>query len=133
MKIPSIPCKIEFFCPINPSEDPDKVIQAISGIFPNSTIKNGKFSISATSDSLSSLEKIAESIHSRRSEKTYRRHLQRNLDRGFTWIYLNKQAAFAEKVAICEDATESPLGPIKVTLASPQIDEIVDWIAFGKD
>ena len=51
MKIPSISCKIEFFTSINPSEDPEKIIQAISNIFPNSEIKNEKFSISATSES----------------------------------------------------------------------------------
>lgn len=133
MKIPSIPCKIEFFTSVNSSEDPQKIIQAISSIFPNSEINNGKFSISATSESLSSLEKIVESIHSRHSEKTYRKHLQRNLDGNSTWIYLNKQAAFAEKVAICEEADESPLGPIKVILTSSQIDRIIDWIAFGEE
>ena len=133
MKIPSISCKIEFFTSINPSEDPEKIIQAISNIFPNSEIKNEKFSISATSESLSSFEKIVESIHSRNSQKTYRKHLQRNLDGNSTWIYLNKQAAFANKPAICEEAEESPLGPIKVILTSSQIDRIIDWIAFGEE
>ena len=82
---------------------------------------------------LSSLENIVESIHSRHSQKTYRKHLQRNLDGNSTWIYLNKQAAFAQKAAICEEAEESPLGPIKVILTSSQIDRIIDWIAFGEE
>ena len=133
MKVPAIPCKIEFFTSVNSSEDPEKIIQAISNIFPRSEIKNQKFSISATSESLLSLEKIVESIHSRHSQKTYRKHLQGNLTGNSTWIYLNKQAAFAHKVAICEDADESPLGPIKVILTSPQIDRIIDWIAFGTE
>ncbi len=133
MKIPSIPCKIELFTSVNPSEDPQKITRAISNIFPDSETNNGKFSISSTSESLSSLEKIVESIHSRHSQKTYRKHLQKNLDGNSTWIYLNKQAAFAGKAAICEQAEESPLGPIKVILTSPQIDRIVDWIAFGKE
>lgn len=133
MKIPPISCKIEFFTPINPSEDPEKIIQAIANIFPDSEIKNDKFSISATSESLSSFEKIVESIHSRNSQKTYRKHLQGNLDGNSTWIYLNKQAAFTQKVAICEEAGESPLGPIKVILTSSQIDRIIDWISFGEE
>ena len=132
MKVPAIPCKIEFFTSINPSEDPEKIIQAISNIFPGSEIKNQKFSISATSESLLSLEKIVESVHSRYSQKTYRRHLQGNLAGSSTWIYLNKQAAFAQKAAICEEAEESPLGPIKIILTSPQIDKIIDWIASGR-
>lgn len=133
MKIPLIPCKIEFSASVNPSEDPEKIIQAISNIFPDSEISNENFSILATSGSLSSLEKIVESVHSRHSQKAYRKHLQRNLDGNSTWIYLNKQAASAGKAAICEEAEESPLGPIKVVLISSQIDRIIDWIAFGRE
>ena len=48
-----------------------------------------------------------------------------------TWFYLNKQAAFVEKIAICEEAEESPLGPIKVVMTSSNIDGIIDWIVFG--
>jgi len=128
-----IPCKVEFFCPVNPSEDPDKIIQAISNIFPNPAISSKKFSISATSESLLSLERIVESTRSRHSQKTYRRYLQRNLNNNSSWIYLNKQAAYAKKVAICEEAEESPLGPIKVIIASSQIDRIIDWIALGQE
>ncbi len=47
-----------------------------------------------------------------------------------TWFYLNKQAAFVEKIAICEKSDESPLGPIKVIITSPNIDGIIDWIIF---
>ena len=61
MKIPNINCKIEMVCPVNLSEDPDKVIQAISNIFPHSDIKNENFSIKAQSNELRSLEKIYES------------------------------------------------------------------------
>ena len=39
-------------------------------------------------------------------------------------------AAFAEKIAICEEAEESPLGPIKTTLTSSNIDGIIDWIVY---
>lgn len=133
MKIPTIPCKIEFFCSVNPSEDPEKIIQAISNIFPNLKIKNANFSISAISESLTSLEKIIKFIHSKHSEKTYRKQLQRNLTNNSSWFYLNKQAAFAEKIVICDEADESPLGPIKVVLTSLQIDKIIDWIAYGED
>ena len=48
-------------------------------------------------------------------------------------FYLNKQAAFVEKIAICEKADESPLGPIKVILTSVYIDKIIDWIVSRCD
>ena len=129
MKIPSISCKIEMFCSVNPSEDPKKIQKAILNIFPYSTIKTEIFSISSQSNDLKSLEMIYETIHTKRSQKIYRRNLEKNLENDTTWFYLNKQAAFVEKIAICEKADESPLGPIKVILTSSNIDEIIDWIA----
>lgn len=130
MKIPNINCKIEMICPVNLSEDPEKVKQAISNIFPFSEIKNENFSIKAQSKELRSLEKIYETILSTQSQKSYTRNLENNLEDGSTWFFLNKQAAFVKRVSICDEAEESPLGPIKVTLTSSNIDDIIDWIAF---
>ena len=130
MKIPNINCKIEMVCPVNLSEDPDKVIQAISNIFPHSDIKNENFSIKAQSNELRSLEKIYESITSTQSQKSYTRNLENNLEGNSTWFFLNKQAAFVDQVVICEEAEESPLGPIKVILNSSNIDGIIDWISY---
>ncbi len=133
MKIPNINCKIEMFCAVNPSEDPDKTQKSISNIFPYSTIKTENYSIFAESKDLTSLEKIYEVVHSKQSQKTYKRNLQKNLKNDSTWFYLNKQAAFVEKIAICEEAEESPLGPIKVILTSPKIDEIIEWFVYGDE
>ena len=127
MKIPNIRCKIEMFSSINPSEDPQKIQTAITSILPHSNVKISDFSITASSEDLSSLEKIYETIRAKHSERTYRRNLEKNLNDNSTWFYLNKQAAFVGKVAICEQSEESPLGPIKVVLTSSNIDEIVDW------
>jgi len=128
MKIPSISCKIEMFCFVNSSEDPNKIKKAISNIFPYSTLETKIFSISAQSKDLKSLEKIYEIIHTKQFQKIYRRNLEKNLENNTTWFYLNKQAAFVEKIAICEKSDESPLGPIKVILTSSNIDGIIDWI-----
>jgi hypothetical protein len=133
MKIPSISCKIEMFCSINLSEDPKKIENAISNIFTNSTINTENFSVSAQSKDLNSLEKIYETIHTNHSQKIYRRNLEQNLENDITWFYLNKQAAFVEKIVICEKADESPLGPIKVVITSSNIDGIIDWIISRYD
>jgi len=133
MKIPSVSCKIEMFCPVNPSEDPKKIQKAILNIFPYSTIKTENFLLSSRSNELKSLEKIYETIHSKQSQKIYRRNLEKNLEGDTSWFYLNKQAAFVEKIAICEKSDESPLGPIKVILTSSYIDRIIDWIVSRYD
>ena len=131
MKIPNINCKIEMSCPINPSEDPAKVEKAIANIFPYSIIKYENFTMLAQSKELRSFEKIYETIHTNQSQKTYSRNLENNLENDTTWFFLNKQAAFVEKVAICDEPEESPLGPIKVTLTSSNINGIIDWVVFG--
>lgn len=130
MKIPNINCKIEMVCPVNLSEDSEKIKQAISNIFPFSEIKNENFTIKAISNELRSLEKIYETITLTQSQKSYTRNLENNLEHDSTWFFLNKQAAFVEKVVICDEAEESPLGPIKVTLTSSNIDGIIDWVAL---
>jgi predicted RNA binding protein with dsRBD fold (UPF0201 family) len=130
MNTPNLSCKIEMFCTVYPSESIEKVEQTISRIFPYSVIKNNEFTINAISKELRSFEKIYHFIHNNKLQKNFLRSLEDNLENNTTWFYLNKQAAFVEQIAICEEFDESPLGPIKVTLTSSNIDRIIDWIVF---
>ena len=130
MNIPSLSCKIEMFCTVNPSESIEKIEKAISNIFPYSIINNSNLTIHAQSKELRSFEKIYQFIHNNKLQKNYLRSLEDHLQDDTTWFYLNKQAAFVEQMAICEESDESPLGPIKVTLTSSNIDAIIDWIVF---
>ena len=128
MRFPNISCKIEILSSINSSEDPKKIETAILNIFPDAKIKIDNFSIISNSKDLHLLEKIYDIIHSNQSQKIYQRQLEKNLENDSTWFYLNKQAAFVGTVALCEEAEESPLGPIKVILTSSNIDRIIDWL-----
>ena len=130
MNTPNLSCKIEVFCTINPSESIEKVEQTISNIFPYSVIKNNEYTINAISKELRSFEKIYHFFHNNKLQKNFLRSLEDNLKNDTTWFYLNKQAAFVEQIAICEEFDESPLGPIKVTITSSNIDRIIDWIVF---
>jgi hypothetical protein len=130
MNIPSLSCKIEMFCTVNPSESIEKIEKAISNIFPYSIINNNNLTIHAQSKELRSFEKIYQFIHNNKLQKNYLRSLEDHLQNDTTWFYLNKQAAFVEQIAICEESNESPLGPIKVTITSSNIDAIIDWLIF---
>jgi len=132
MNIPSLSCKIEMFCTVNPSESIEKIEKAISNIFPYSIINNNNnnLAIHAQSKELRSFEKIYQFIHNNKLQKNYLRSLEDHLQDDTTWFYLNKQAAFVEQIAICEESNESPLGPIKVTITSSNIDAIIDWLIF---
>ena len=133
MKLSPLNCTIEIFSSINPSEDPNKIESAIENIFPNCKISFEKFSIKGSSNDLFTLEKIQENIDSMHFQRIYQRELEKNLNQNSTWFYINKQAAFAKKIVICEDADESPLGPIKIILTSKNIDRIIDWLILGED
>jgi len=128
LKIPNIICKIEVYCPINSSENPDKVKQAVSKVLPDMNLIIKKDSLKATSANIDSLKRIFDAIHTRKTQKTYKRHLTKNLVDDSTWFYLNKQAAFADIVSLCDEADESPLGPIKIILSSKNIEKVIEWL-----
>ncbi|MSV26534.1 MAG: hypothetical protein EXS75_02850 [Nitrosarchaeum sp.] len=128
MRSLNVSCKIEIFTVINPSEDLQKIETAISNIFPNAKLKIDDISVSSNSKDLHILEKIYEHVHYNNLQKIYQRQLENNLELDTTWFYLNKQAAFIGTIALCEEAEESPLGPIKVVLTSSNIDKIIEWL-----
>ncbi|TLX80045.1 MAG: hypothetical protein E6L00_07770 [Thaumarchaeota archaeon] len=128
MKIPDVVCKIEAYAAVKPSEDPEKVRVAVSHVLLDSNYKYEDGSIKATSKGPQSLAKIYDTIRSRRVTRTYRRQMRYHAHGDTTWFYLNKQAAFADVIAICEEAEESPLGPIKIILHSTEIQKVIDWL-----
>lgn len=128
MDTPNVNCNIEIYCAIYPSEDAYKVKQSLLNIFPNVSIQETSESLKGASKNVTSLEKVQKVIHSRQSQKTLRRLVNKNLMDNSTWFYLNKQAAFVGSVALCDEAEESPLGPIKIVIQSNSIEKIIDWL-----
>lgn len=128
MEIPNFQCKILAYCKIHPSEDPHKIEQAVSNILPEIEIKITENYLEATSQSIETLSKIYETIHSRKSQNVYRRHLIANLEEDTSWFFLNKQAAFSNTITICGEAEESPLGPIRVSILSGDIQSVINWL-----
>ena len=119
---------IQIFCEINPSEDPEKVKLAINNIFPDLTLELTDTDISGKSNNIQILSQISKSIHENNIKKTYQRILKNNRNSDSSWFYLNKQAAFVNIVALCSEANESSLGPIKVILRSNDIEQVIDSI-----
>ena len=119
---------IQIFCEINPSEDPEKVKLAVNNIFPDMELEISETDISGKTNNFSALSQISKSIHEKNIKNTYQRILKNNNDGDSTWFYLNKQAAFVNTVALCSDANESSLGPIKVILRSNDIEQVIHSI-----
>ena len=119
---------IQVFCEINPSEDIEKVKTVISNLFPELKIKIKGNAISGNSNDLELLSKVLASIKSRKIKNVFLRILNLNIRDNSTWFYLNKQAAFVNVVALCNEADESALGPIKVVLESNDIEKTIQTI-----
>ena len=133
MKIPELSCNIEVFCTINPSEDLQKIETAILNIFPDIEINKNNMQITGVSKKIESLSRIFEIIHNRRITDVYRRTLNQNLSENSTWFYLNRQAAYVDVIALCNEEDESPLGPIEIILNSQQIEHVIDWLTSYTD
>ena len=121
-------CKISVYCTINESEDTNKVRTSVSNILTDMDEKLSGDSLVVNSNNYESLTKIYETMRSRRTKSAYRRHLMRNMTEDSTWFYLNRQAAFANIPVLCDEADESPLGPIKIVLHSKNIEDVIDWL-----
>ena len=119
---------IQIFCSINPSEDPEKIKTAINNIFPDVELEISDTEISGKTNNFSVLSQISKSIHEKNVKNTYQRILKKNNDGESTWFYLNKQAAFVNTVALCSEANESSLGPIKIILRSNNIEQVIDSV-----
>ena len=119
---------IQVFCQINPSEDPEKVKLAVNNVFPDMELETSDTQITGKTNNFSVLSAISKSIREKNIKNTYQRILKNNNDGESTWFYLNKQAAFVDTVALCSEANESSLGPIKVILRSNDIEQVIESI-----
>ena len=127
MRSLNVDCKISVYCNINESEDVNKVKTTISNILTDMDETTDDSSFVANSSNYESLTKIYEAMRTRKTKTVYRRHLMRNMTEDSTWFYLNKQAAFANVIALCDEEEQSPLGAIKVVLHSQNIEDVIDW------
>ncbi len=131
MKKPNITSQIDLKVEaiVNPSENVQKVIEAIENIFtrcsPELSFRSRVVGRAVGSDSLSILY---EQVRSRSAMGVLRRMLLDNRAGDSTWFLLNKQAATSGIAAIIEDQQESPLGPIRVTINCEELDKVIDWL-----
>jgi predicted RNA binding protein with dsRBD fold (UPF0201 family) len=114
---------------VNPSEDTQKVIDAIANLFtrcsPEVSFRSRVVGRAVGSDSLALLY---EQVRSRSAMGVLRRMLLDNRVGDSTSFLLNKQAATSGIAAVIEEEQESPLGPIRVTISCEQLDALIDWL-----
>jgi predicted RNA binding protein with dsRBD fold (UPF0201 family) len=125
--------KIHIEAEINPTESEEKVKKAIWNLFGDISTevkadpKGGILTADAESqEALSTLRNI---LRRDRIRDASRRALRQSLKGSVMAFYLNKQAAFAGHISFCEAESESPLGPIRVTIQATDPLQLIDWLA----
>jgi len=110
---------------VHPSESPDKVMAAINNVAPDT------YGIDIRPDEIIckagvlTAERIVSTAITGRTFVTLIRLLKRGKHKGGYDLLLNKQAAFAGKINLCEHAEESPLGPIVMTFDIDYVDDLL--------
>ncbi len=113
---------------INPSEDVEKIREALTNIIPLSySIERGL--LRGYSEDRKTLLNIFEKIRSKQSIRAVRRLLLRGIDDNSSTVLLNREAAYVGSVAFCETAIETPLGPLMLVVKAENIMEFIDWLA----
>lgn len=120
---------------VYPSEEQEKVEQAIKNLFPEINLeidqnKRGeKYLFGIKKGGAGLLKKIYIQLRNQRILDVARKKLIGNMAGETTDILLRKQAAFMSKVNFCDFEDVGPLGEIEVTIISPDIQTVIDWLA----
>lgn len=125
---PDIPLTIRAACNVCPSEDPAKVVKAVGNVLNNCVPELIDDKVQVFSKDPRSLNMIYEQARSRAILGVLRRVLEYNMVANSTWFFLNKQAAYAGIISVCEEESESPLGPIRITITSNQLQSVIEWL-----
>ena len=121
--------QIEVSANLNNSESFEKVSAAIKSVLFESSAAKQEGSVVLRSKNIRDLSRVYDYIRSKQTISVVRSRLLRNLNGNDTFLLLNRQAARAGAVVICDSDAESPLGAIRLALKSPDISKIIDWLA----
>jgi hypothetical protein len=131
LKKPAIasPVELKVEATVNPSEDPQLVINAIEMVMGRCSPEFRYGSrVVGRAVGIEPLFVLYEQVRSRSAMGVLRRMLLDNRAGDSTWFFLNKQAATAGIATVVDAEQESPLGPIRVTISCEELDVLVDWL-----
>jgi predicted RNA binding protein with dsRBD fold (UPF0201 family) len=121
-------CKVEARAMVHPTENLNKVIEALSNIFDYDDLLITENQVTVTG-SYSLLIFFKEFLEKQRIRDAARKILLKvlNQDSNKIEFKISKQAAFAGKINLVEDDL-SPLGEIEVIIHTENPDELIDWL-----
>ena len=119
---------------IFPTESVEKVQQAVQNLFPTSSMKLQSQQLEnhlhAKLNDKSGLTLFFVRLREQRILAAARRVLRRGLAEKSVLFYLNKQAAFANRISFSEPVDELSLGAIKVHILCDDPEGMIDWLTL---
>ncbi|MBI5680751.1 MAG: hypothetical protein HZC47_07665 [Methanobacterium sp.] len=120
-------CEIYAKCDVNPTEDIDKVIKALSNLFDYDEIiiEENFVSILGGSESINNFHK---ELVQRKIRGAARKMMLKGMGTNKIQFSLSKQAAFVGVPNFVE-TVYSTLGEIEVEIRTSNVEKFIDWIA----
>lgn len=127
--------KIELKAEVNPTEESDKVLEALNNfaqinrekvdIVP---ISENYFLYTTTVEGRGSLQSMFDGLRSQRTVESARKHLMGKMREKTVSFMLNKQALFVNKFHFCHSPGESPMGPVWIKIESDDILRVLEYL-----
>lgn len=119
---------------VRPTEDLAKVLKAVSAVVRTDNAKvedigRGYRLIVIESTNIEILKPLHSGLRRQRILDTAREYMFKHKQGEILTLMINKQAAYQGHISLVENLSESPLGTITISISSPQIDKIIDWLA----
>ena len=128
--------KLEIKTKIYPTEENEIIFKIFRNFYPFEKLEpsipneDGESELHAEITGINSLNFIFNRVRRQRIVETARNHA---IDRMYTIdntcsFMLNKQALTQGKIALCETASESPLGPVNIRISANNIERVINYL-----
>lgn len=117
---------------VRPTEVVEKVKKAIENLYDGELAvvegPNGWKTVKGESHDIRSLDKLRSLAKSLGIEPALKSYLLKNREGNRTRILLHKQAAYMGRISLIDDPRESPMGPISISIASDDLDAVINYL-----
>jgi len=116
---------------VNPTEDPAKVSSAVHRMVDldlRVINEDGVDYVVGVSGSIASLSPLRDLVARLGMSRLMREMLRSNMVGDTIEIRLHKQAAYVGAISFVSHDSESPMGPITITITAPDPEKIIEWL-----
>ncbi|MFP3314438.1 MAG: RNA-binding domain-containing protein [Thermocladium sp.] len=116
---------------VNPTEDPAKVSSAVHKMVDldlRVINEDGVDYVVGVSGSIASLSPLRDLVARLGMSRLMREMLRSNMVGDTIEIRLHKQAAYVGAISFVSHNSESPMGPITITITAPDPEKIIEWL-----